>query len=434
MRSGEIGPKSDWTQFLKSLVLSKMSLSHNSILAKSEPDWGSVDKTTLPRNAFADQGEPDKKSTWSYPHHWVENGKVGAAGVYDSGDMYLHRGGLNAAWAAAQGAHTGQKASAEVIAHLEAHRKAIGAGDQEKLAAMTAQLTAIGDKGSAEVSVLFDTGSGQSFIRRNVAERIATIVKLPKPISFRLADGATALTVSEVAILTIDAGGQSITDNFLILDDSINDIILGESTMRRFALKIDMERGQVYAEISEEKKEKVMWKKFLAAIGISVADEVTEEKAVELVRGKITAVTPIASPKILAVLDLKETATEDEVRGAILALKSPGNVVAAEEHEKLQGQLQEHKIIAAVANARAIGKLTPTEEPVWLKDLKDGKESLATFATFIERRGKVVPIDVKLAPKKDEPAASIIDDTQRAINKQMGVSEETFKKYNAPAA
>lgn len=413
-----------------------MALSHNSTLTKSEPDWGSVDKTTLPRNAFADQGEPDKKSTWSYPHHFVENGKVGAAGVYDSGDMYLHRGGLNAAWAAAQGAHTGQKASAEVIAHLEAHRKAIGMGTgmgDQKMASMTSTLTAIGDKGSADVSVLFDTGAAQSFIRRSVAEKIATIVKLPKPTNFRLADGSSMM-ITETAVVAIDAGGQSLTDTFLIMEDSVNDVILGESTMRRFALKIDMERGQVYAEIKQE--EKVMWKKFLAAIGISVADEVTEEKATELVKAKLATVkAPIASPKILAVLDLKETATEDEVRGAILALKSPGNVVAAADHEKLQGELHEHKIIAAVASARAIGKLTPAEEPVWLKDLKDGKESLATFATFIERRGKVVPIDVKLAAKKDEPAAAAqIDDVQAQVNKMMGVTPERFAKYNQRTA
>ena len=104
----------------------KAALTHNSTLADSEPDWGDVDKTKLPRNAFADQGEPDKKSTWKYPHHWVKNGKVGDDGVYASGDMYLHKGGLNAAWAAAQGARTGKKAAPEVIAHLEKHRKAIG--------------------------------------------------------------------------------------------------------------------------------------------------------------------------------------------------------------------------------------------------------------------------------------------------------------------
>jgi len=103
-----------------------MALTHNSKLADNEPAWSDVDKTKLPRIAFADMGEEDKKSTWKYPHHWVKNGKIGDDGIYISGDMYLHEGGLNAAWAAAQGARSGEKASGDVISHLEEHRKAVG--------------------------------------------------------------------------------------------------------------------------------------------------------------------------------------------------------------------------------------------------------------------------------------------------------------------
>jgi len=108
------------------IMKSQLALTHNSKLAENEPAWGDVDKTKLPRNAFADQGEEGKKSTWRYPHHWVKNGEVGEDGIYKSGDMYLHRGGLIAAWAAANGARSGQEASEEVKAHLRAHRKAIG--------------------------------------------------------------------------------------------------------------------------------------------------------------------------------------------------------------------------------------------------------------------------------------------------------------------
>lgn len=109
-----------------------MVFTHNSKTEDGEPGWGSVDKTKLPRKAFADMGEADKKSTWSYPHHWIKNGKVGEDGVYESGDMFLHKGGLNAAWAAAQGARSGNKASPEIISHLNTHRKALGLEKEEQ--------------------------------------------------------------------------------------------------------------------------------------------------------------------------------------------------------------------------------------------------------------------------------------------------------------
>lgn len=113
-----------------------MTLRHNNKLADREPNWSKLDKTKLPRNAFAEQGDPRKKTTWKYPHHWVKNGKVGEDSygnkVYVEGDMYLHSDGLDAAWAYAQGARTGKKASQKIRGHLQSHRKAIGANKEKK--------------------------------------------------------------------------------------------------------------------------------------------------------------------------------------------------------------------------------------------------------------------------------------------------------------
>lgn len=109
--------------------------SHNSTLAKNEPGWGSVDKGKLPRLAFAEHGEADKKSTWGFPHHWVQGGgSPNEAGVFTTGTLYLHKGGLHAAWAAANGARSGQDASAAVKAHLRRHMAAIGETKQDTAA------------------------------------------------------------------------------------------------------------------------------------------------------------------------------------------------------------------------------------------------------------------------------------------------------------
>lgn len=113
-----------------------LGFQHNSKLADHEPSWGSVSKTKLPRAAFADRGEADKKSSWKYPHHWVSGGKVGDDGVFSSGTMYLHRGGLEAALQAAGGARSGQKAGSGVVAHLRRHAAAIGMGKEKTAAAM----------------------------------------------------------------------------------------------------------------------------------------------------------------------------------------------------------------------------------------------------------------------------------------------------------
>jgi hypothetical protein len=107
-------------------VKKEASLTHNSKVNDKEPTWSDVDKTALPRNAFANEGEDGVKSSWKYPHHYVVGGTKNKDGVYASGDMYLHKGGLNAAWGAAQGARSGQEAGPAVKAHLQSHRKDLG--------------------------------------------------------------------------------------------------------------------------------------------------------------------------------------------------------------------------------------------------------------------------------------------------------------------
>lgn len=83
--------------------------SHNSKLSDREPSWGTVNKTKLPNNAFAD---PKARK---YPHHHIQNG-----------EMFLHSKGLAAAWSAAMGARSGKKAEALITKHLRQHRSAIG--------------------------------------------------------------------------------------------------------------------------------------------------------------------------------------------------------------------------------------------------------------------------------------------------------------------
>ena len=103
-----------------------LAFTHNSEIEDDEPAWSSIDKAKLPRMAFADHGEPDKKSTWKYPHHWVKNGgEEDENGVYTSGTLYLHEGGWQAAINAAHGARSGQESSQEVMNHLESHRTSV---------------------------------------------------------------------------------------------------------------------------------------------------------------------------------------------------------------------------------------------------------------------------------------------------------------------
>ena len=101
-----------------------MAITLHKVTAPSEPIWSKwleANRSKLPDSAFADP------KTRAYPFAWIKGGAGSDSnGRWTSGDMYIHGAGLDAAWAAAQGARSGQKAPQAVIDHLASMRKTMG--------------------------------------------------------------------------------------------------------------------------------------------------------------------------------------------------------------------------------------------------------------------------------------------------------------------
>jgi len=120
-----------------------MAFNHNSTVAENEPEWGSVEKPRLPMIAHANyqSADPQKKTTWRFPHHWIQNGGgLDADGVYTTGEMFLHRGGLAAARSMVEGGRSGAEGTPEEKAHLEDHAKTIGMGDAGNALALNQEI------------------------------------------------------------------------------------------------------------------------------------------------------------------------------------------------------------------------------------------------------------------------------------------------------
>jgi len=110
-----------------------MAYKHNSKTADDEPRWRDVDKSALPRIAFAERGDPDDKDTWKYPHHWVRGGtQKDDMGCWTDGELLLHVEGLDVARRAANGARSGKQASPAVKEHLAAHQAIIDKRNKPK--------------------------------------------------------------------------------------------------------------------------------------------------------------------------------------------------------------------------------------------------------------------------------------------------------------
>lgn len=169
-------------------------------------------------------------------------------------------------------------------------------------------------------------------------------------------------------------------------------------------------------------------KKLMARLGLTVAEGMSDDQALEAIAANAQPPPPtsVAAPAVLALLELPATASEAEVKGKLMALKNPGNVVPAEQVLALQAQLHERDISDTVNGALAEGKLTPAEKD-WA--LGQATSDLPAFKAFVANRPKQVPIAVTLPKEGPKAAAATLDDTQARLNTQLGVSTETFAKY-----
>ncbi|MGI6542960.1 MAG: phage protease [Limnochordia bacterium] len=148
-------------------------------------------------------------------------------------------------------------------------------------------------------------------------------------------------------------------------------------------------------------------------------------QAVEALKGQV-ATEVVAHKDILGLLELGEDATVDQAKARILTLKNPSGYVPIQEFNALKQRLDERDADDLVEMALKKGKIAPASAD-WLKQyaLKDPSGAKA----FVDSAPQVVPVGTELAGGKEPAAPGEIDEIQALVNKQLGLSDETFKKW-----
>ncbi|MBE7415088.1 MAG: hypothetical protein HS130_07640 [Deltaproteobacteria bacterium] len=187
-------------------------------------------------------------------------------------------------------------------------------------------------------------------------------------------------------------------------------------------------------ELTNEKGEEEMLEKLIKAL--KLAEGATEEdvlKAVEALQAKdgeaeaAALANKGAVPKeLIEALGLQDGTSVSEAKATILAMKQPGSVVSPEEFRKLKEDLAKRNRDELVAHAMKEGKITAAQKE-WAEAYALGDPD--GFRIFVNKAPKVVPMDALPgggARKEGDP-----DEAQKLVNKALGISDETFKKYNA---
>lgn len=106
-------------------------------------------------------------------------------------------------------------------------------------------VTLRGDKGQIHLDGMFDTGSTYSVIRKDIAERLATIIPLDEPIILRTAEQERMLTVTHRVVLTIWLNGYRLSDEFMVIEQLSRPILIGAATMQKWRIRLDIANEEI---------------------------------------------------------------------------------------------------------------------------------------------------------------------------------------------
>lgn len=102
-----------------------------------------------------------------------------------------------------------------------------------------------GDKGSATVEALFDTGASVCFIKRGLARKVATITTVPRRRVFTRGDGKGTLQTNEFVQLDITIKRTNFFHPAVVVDQWADDLIIGADFLQRWKIKLDPEAEEV---------------------------------------------------------------------------------------------------------------------------------------------------------------------------------------------
>ena len=107
------------------------------------------------------------------------------------------------------------------------------------------EYTVTGTRRSDTVRVLYDTGAGSSFVRRDIAQILGDIVKTPTPMQFLMADAQGTLSVDQIIPLDVNVDNTPLNYTFFVADDLAEELIIGADMMQKFRISLDLDNEAV---------------------------------------------------------------------------------------------------------------------------------------------------------------------------------------------
>lgn len=92
---------------------------------------------------------------------------------------------------------------------------------------------------------LFDSGATYSRIRSELAATLEMVLPLPKPMDFSTAKDGEVVTARERVSLNFYLHGYRFSDEFMLIPDLSEAVIIGALTLQKWRMKLDFEADEV---------------------------------------------------------------------------------------------------------------------------------------------------------------------------------------------
>lgn len=98
-----------------------------------------------------------------------------------------------------------------------------------------------GSLGERILYALFDSGASYSGIHPDLASELGHVEKLPRPMTFATASAGHFLEVTETIRCEFYLDELRLSDEFLIIPDLSEEVIIGVNTLQKWKIKLDFE-------------------------------------------------------------------------------------------------------------------------------------------------------------------------------------------------
>ena len=113
------------------------------------------------------------------------------------------------------------------------------------MAIIEKELRLVGSKGERKVKAIFDSGASYSCITPELAGELGMVEPLPEPMEFGTAEQERKLTTSQRVTLNFYLDGYRFSDEFMLIPNLSEPVIIGAATLQKWRLKLNFETDEV---------------------------------------------------------------------------------------------------------------------------------------------------------------------------------------------